>query len=159
MIFVTLGTFPTPFTRPLKALDELCQKNIIKEEVIVQSGYTEYESEHLKMLPFISPQEMEEYIKKARIVITHAGTGSLVQPVKMEKLVIAIPRLFEKNEHVDDHQLEIFNKFVESNYVYPWNKDDQLESILSEIENYKPSKFVSNKIQIIGYLENYIESL
>jgi UDP-N-acetylglucosamine transferase subunit ALG13 len=159
MIFVTLGTFPTPFTRPLKALDELCQTGIISEEVIVQSGYTQFKSDYLKMLPFISPQEMEDYIKEARIVITHAGTGSLVQPVKMEKLVIAIPRLFEKNEHVDDHQLEIFNKFVESNYVYPWNKDDRLETILSEIENYTPSKFVSNKIQIVDYLENYIEGL
>lgn len=159
MIYVTLGTFPTPFTRPLQALDELCKKGVITEKVIVQCGYTKFETHHLEMIPFVSPQEMEQYIEQARIVITHAGTGSLVQPVKMEKLVIAIPRLFEYHEHVDDHQLEIYTKFVESNYVYPWNKEDNLETILSEIENYKPSKFVSNKIKIIDNLEDYIEKL
>ena len=159
MIFVTLGTFPTPFTRPLIALDELCKKNIINENVIVQSGYTPFESNHLDMIPFVTPQEMHDYIEKSRLVITHAGTGSLVQPVKMGKLVIAIPRLFEKNEHVDDHQLEIFNKFVEFEYVYPWNAADDLEDILKKVKNFTPKKFVSTRKKILDYLELYIDSV
>ena len=159
MIFVTLGTFLSPFDRPLKQLNELCVKGIIKEEVIVQCGHTVLESDHMKLLPFITPSEMQDYIEKARIVITHAGTGSLVQPVKMSKKVIAIARLHELNEHVDDHQLDIFGKFVSYKYVYPWHRGDDLEKIMTEIETFVPEKFVSTRDKVIDYLENYIDGL
>lgn len=159
MIFVTLGTFLSPFSRPLLQLDDLCKKGIIKEEVIVQCGHTAIASDYLKLYPFLTPNEMQENIEKARIVITHAGTGSLVQPVKMGKKVIAIARLHELNEHVDDHQLDIFGKFVSYEYVYPWNRGDSLEKILSEIENFVPKKFVSTRAEVIDYLEDYIDGL
>ena len=159
MIFVTLGTFLSPFSRPLKQLHELCEKGIINEEVIVQCGHTIYESKHLTLFPFLAPKDMQEYIDKARIVITHAGTGSLVQPVKLSKKVIAIPRLFELDEHVDDHQLDIFGKFVEYKYVYPWNRGDDLEKIMNAIEDFVPEKFQSTRDEVIKYLEDYIDNL
>lgn len=159
MIFVTLGTFLAQFSRPLEQLDELCEKGVITEEVIVQSGHTKIESDHLKLVPFLTPQEMQAYIENARIVITHAGTGSLVQPVKMSKKVIAIARLHDLEEHVDDHQLDIFGKFVEYGYVYPWHRGDDLEVIMAEIENFEPNKFVSTKADVIEFLENYIDGL
>ncbi len=44
MILVLLGTQNNSFHRLLEKMDELINKGIINEKVIVQSGYTNYES-------------------------------------------------------------------------------------------------------------------
>ena len=43
MILVMLGTQNNSFERLLKKMDELIEKKVIDEKVIVQSGYTNYE--------------------------------------------------------------------------------------------------------------------
>ncbi len=101
MILVTLGTFPTEFPRPLIAIDALCRKGVIQEEVIVQCGHTSFDSPYLIMRPFIAPDELAELTKQARIIITHAGTGSLIKAIKLHKKIIAIARLSKNEEMVN----------------------------------------------------------
>ena len=43
MIFVTVGTHEQPFDRLIKCVDELKRDNKIKENVIIQTGYSNYE--------------------------------------------------------------------------------------------------------------------
>ena len=155
---MTLGTFPTEFTRPLIAIDKLCAEAYIKDEVIVQSGHTEFQSEYLQLKPFIAPDELDELTAKARLVITHAGTGSLIKAIKLKKKTIAIARLSKFNEMVDDHQIEILDEFVKLNYILPWNENDSLKSLLENIENFLPSNYISQKQKIIGFLRDYIDS-
>ncbi|WP_017259470.1 glycosyltransferase [Pedobacter arcticus] len=159
MILVLLGTFVTEFKRPLLEIDRLCREGIITEEVIVQSGHTVIDTKHLIMKPFISPKELDELHQNARIIITHAGTGSLIKAVGFHKKIIGVARLIKHGEHVDDHQLEILDKFVELGYVMPWHEQDKLESVLNKIDDFKPVPFVSNKPVIMNYLSDYIDSL
>ena len=159
MIIVLLGTFPTAFKRPLIEIEKLCKKGLITEEVIVQSGHTQFDSEYLKMRPFISPDELTELYKKARIVITQAGTGSLIKGMKLNKKIIAIPRLAKYGEVVDDHQEEILHEFTKQNYILPWTEDIALEEVLSKIDDFEPSPYISTKQNIIDHLEGYINSL
>ena len=159
MIIVLLGTFPTAFKRPLIEIERLCKKGLITEEVIVQSGHTQFDSEYLKMRPFISPDELTELYKQARVVITQAGTGSLIKGMKLNKKIIAIPRLAKYGEVVDDHQEEILHEFTKQNYILPWTEDIALEEVLSKIDDFKPSPYVSTKQNIIDHLEGYINSL
>ena len=49
MILITLGTQDKAFTRVLEKVDELIEKKIIKEEVIVQAGHTKYKSKNMKI--------------------------------------------------------------------------------------------------------------
>ncbi|CAN0409194.1 unnamed protein product, partial [Scytosiphon promiscuus] len=93
MIIVLLGTFPTAFERPLIEIDRLCREGKIKEKVIVQSGHTLFDSQYLVMRPFIPPDELTELYKEARVVITQAGTGSLIKGMKPYNKTISIPRL------------------------------------------------------------------
>lgn len=159
MILVLLGTFTIEFKRPLIEIERLCKEGKLKEQVIVQNGHTSFQSEYLDIRPFMAPHELEELYQQADIIITHAGTGSIVRGVKLGKKVIAIPRLSSKGEHVDDHQLEILKQFSDMGYVLPWNENDNLEILLERIEQFFPKKYVSNKITIINYLKDYIDSL
>ena len=159
MIIVLLGTFPTEFKRPLIEIDRLCKEGIITEQVIVQSGHTQFDSEYLEMRPFIAPDELTELYKKARVVITQAGTGSLIKGMKLDKKIIAIPRLAKYGEVVDDHQKEILQEFTKQNYILPWTEDISLENMLDKINDFEPSPYVSTKQNIIDHLEEYINSL
>ena len=127
--------------------------------MIVQSGHTQFDSEYLKMRPFISPDELTELYKQARVVITQAGTGSLIKGMKLNKKIIAIPRLAKYGEVVDDHQEEILHEFTKLNYILPWTEDIALEEVLNKIDDFEPSPYISTKQNIIDHLEGYINSL
>lgn len=103
MIFVTVGTHEQPFDRLLKAVDAYAAQT--DEQIIVQSGYTDYEMKHCtwsKLLPY---SDMIKNVEEARIVITHGGPSSFIMPLQVGKTPIVVPRQEKYGEHVNDHQL------------------------------------------------------
>lgn len=152
MTLVTLGTQHQEFTRLL----DYIEKSDLKGEIIVQAGYTKYESKRMKIFDFISYDEMEKYIDKSDLVITHAGTGSIVMPLKKDKKVIACARLSKFGEHVDDHQVELVDVFYSEGYILKIDEDTSLNEVLINIKNFKPKKFVSNTKKFIENLEQEI---
>ena len=111
MIFVTVGTHEQPFDRLLKCIDKMVEDGKIKEEVICQKGYTDYEPENYKAEKLIPFEQMQENIEKARIIITHGGPSSFVAPLAIGKIPIVVPRKKEFGEHVNNHQVD-FSKEV-----------------------------------------------
>ena len=152
MTLVTLGTQHQEFTRLL----DYIENSNLKGEIIVQAGYTKYESKRMKIFNFISYDEMEKYIDKCDLVITHAGTGSIVMPLKKGKKVIACARLSKFGEHVDDHQAELVDVFYSEGYILKVDEDTPLDEVLKNITDFKPKKFVSNTKKFIESLEKEI---
>ena len=132
MTLVTLGTQHQEFTRLL----DYIENSNLKGEIIVQAGYTKYESKRMKIFDFISYDEMEKYIDKSDLVITHAGTGSIVMPLKKDKKVIACARLSKFGEHVDDHQVELVDIFYSEGYILKIDEDTSLNEVLKNIKNF-----------------------
>ena len=159
MILVLLGTQNNSFHRLLEEIDKLIEKKIIKEEVIVQSGYTKYDSENMKVFSLIPKEELEELQEKSNYIITHGGVGSIVSSVKKGKKVIAIPRLHKYNEHVNDHQKQIIKAFSEKKYLIGIQNVDELPSALKEIEKFKPEKYKSDNKKILNIIENFIDNI
>ena len=61
MIFVSLGTMDMPFYRMAKTVDEWAATT--DEEVVVQTGYTDYEYKNIKkVFRFCTKDEMQGYI-------------------------------------------------------------------------------------------------
>ena len=110
----------------------------------------------MKIFDFISYDEMEKYIDKSDLVITHAGTGSIVMPLKKDKKVIACARLSKFGEHVDDHQVELVDVFYSEGYILKIDEDTSLNEVLKNIKDFKPKKFVSNTKKFIENLEQEI---
>lgn len=117
MIFVPLGTQAMDFTRCLKMLDEMILHYDIKEEVIVQMGNSNYQSDNFKIIPFLPEDEFKKYIADASVVISHAGSGALFNAIKNHKKIIAVARLKKYHEMVDDHQTELTHKLSEEGYI------------------------------------------
>lgn len=112
MIFVTVGTHEQPFDRLVEAIDKMREMEIITEEVIVQTGFSTYEPRFCKWSKLFKYQEMLDYVKDARIVITHGGPSSFIMPLQVGKVPVVVPRQKKFNEHVNDHQVE-FSRAVE----------------------------------------------
>jgi UDP-N-acetylglucosamine transferase subunit ALG13 len=153
MILVTLGTQKQAFTRLL----DYIEKSNITDEIIVQAGHTKYESKKMKLFSFIDYDEMAKYVDRADIVITHGGTGSVVEPLKKGKKVIAIARLSKYGEHVDDHQTELVSIFADEGYILELKDGDNLDELIEKAMNFVPKKYVSNTDQFIQKLKAEID--
>lgn len=106
MIFASLGTMDMPFVRMAKAVDEFAA--IAKEEVVVQTGFTEYPYLHAKAFDFCTKDEMQQYIAQADILILQGGWGAISEAMEQHKRIVAIPR-YNKTEHIHD-QFQLIRK-------------------------------------------------
>lgn len=113
MIFVTVGTHEQPFNRLVKAIDDLKKNEIIKEDVLIQTGFSTYEPKCCQWSKLIPYQQMVNNIEEAHIVITHGGPASFIMPLQMGKTPIVVPRQHQFDEHVNDHQLEFARNVAE----------------------------------------------
>lgn len=153
MILVTLGTQKQSFKRLLQYIED----SKIKDEIIVQAGYTKFDSKKMKLFDFIPYDEMSKYVDKCDLVITHAGTGSIIGPLKKDKKVIACARLSKYLEHVDDHQKQLTEVFKEAGYILELTENNSLDELYKEIKTFKPNKFTSNADNFIDKLKKEIK--
>ena len=76
MILVTLGTQDKKFTRLLSEIDNLKEKGIIKDEIVVQAGYSsDYKSKNMKILDLIPKDEFDKLIKDCDYLIAENAKG------------------------------------------------------------------------------------
>jgi UDP-N-acetylglucosamine transferase subunit ALG13 len=86
-------------------MDEIASR--IDEEVIMQIGATDYTPAHARYFRYIDDDAMVEFIQQARLVISHAGAGTLLTLSSVGRSAILVPRLKQYGEAIDDHQLEL----------------------------------------------------
>lgn len=157
MILVLLGTQNNSFHRLLEEIESCIKKKIIKEEVIVQAGNTKFKSENMKIFDLISAKKLKELEKEANFIITHGGVGSIVDCIKLNKKVIAVPRYHKYEEHVNDHQLQIIQTFDNQRFIKGITEVEDLGKAIQEIENFEPNKFEASKGRIIELISKFIE--
>ena len=158
MILVALGTQDKEFTRLLKKIDELIDRGIIKEEVVVQAGYTKYESKNMKIFDYVSGEEFNDLIDRANYVICHAGVGTIFDCMRHKKKIIAVTRLSEYKEHNNDHQIEIAKEFGRLNYIIPVYDVLKLEDAVKMIDTFKPDEYKSNNHNMVKLVEDFIDN-
>lgn len=158
MILVTLGTQDKNFHRLLDAVQKQIDNGNIKEEVIVQAGCTKYDSKNMKIFDLLDQEEFKKLISECDLLITHGGVGSILTGLKNNKKVIAAARLSKYKEHMNDHQLQIIEKFTKSGYILELKDFDKLDEVIEKSKKFKPKKYQSNTENMIKLIENYIDN-
>lgn len=162
MILVLLGTQNNSFHRLLEKIDELIEKKVIDERVLVQSGYTKYESKNMRIFDLIPQEELEMYQEKADLIITHGGVGSIISSIKKGKKVIAVPRLHQYQEHVNDHQKQIVESFDKKGYIMGIKGVEELEDAIIRIQTFTPVKYENKEqsnLKMLKIIEEFIENI
>lgn len=162
MIFVTVGTHEQNFNRLIKKIDNLREQNIIKDKVFIQTGYTDYEPKHCEFKNMITNDEMIDYTKKAKIVITHGGPGSIMLPFQYGKIPVVVPRQKDFDEHVDNHQVKFTNKLESENKVIAIYDINKLGEVINNYDSIVESfnkDYKSNTTLFVDKLENICNNL
>ena len=160
MILVLLGTQNNSFHRLLEKMDELIKKKVINEKVIVQAGYTKYESKNMIIFDLIPQEELERYQEKADLIITHGGVGSIISSIKKGKKVIDIPRIHKYQEHVNNHQVQIVESFNKKGYIIGTKGVEELEEAILKAHDFIPTPYVKKEnVKMLKIIEEFIEKI
>lgn len=157
MILVTLGTQDKSFLRLLEALEKQCESGLIQDEIIVQSGYTKFDSKHMKLIPYFSQDELDQYRQKAECIITHGGVGSILDGCRYGKKIIGVARLKAFKEHINDHQIEICEQFSKDGYIlYAENLED-IHRLIEQSKSFEPKKYIFDNKKLIMHIKSVID--
>ncbi|MDD4523903.1 MAG: glycosyltransferase [Methanosarcina sp.] len=152
---MTVGNHNQGFDRLIKKMDEIAGKT--DEQVIMQIGYTTYKPVNAEYFSFLeSFEEILRLNREARVVVSHAGAGSIVTALKEKTPVIVVPRLKKYDEHMNDHQLEIAKAMSENKNVTVVYDVETLDDCLKSDFNFV-EEFVDDKLAT--QLKKYILSL
>lgn len=128
MILVTVGNHNQGFDRLVKKMDEIALK--IDEKIIIQIGDTKYKPLNADYFTFDSYENMKKLNGEARVVVSHAGVGSIITALEQGTPIIIVPRLKKFNEVLDDHQMEIAEAISGNKNVKVIYDVNDLEKIL-----------------------------
>jgi UDP-N-acetylglucosamine transferase subunit ALG13 len=105
VIFLTVGT-QLPFDRLVRAVDEWAgargRRDIFGQ--IADPGPEGYRPRHFPFTDHITPDEFQQRYRDARLIVAHAGMGSLITAMTFGKPILVMPRRGHLNEHRNDHQ-------------------------------------------------------
>lgn len=159
MIFVTVGTQKFPFDRLLIELDRLIQLQLLTDEVVAQRGYCSYIPKNYHSFDFVSSDEIAKYYDQSSVLITHSGTSSIIEGLKRRKKVITVPRQRKYGEHVDNHQLEITNLFVQQNLVAAVIEMSELGTTLQSINKLTFQSYSFGSQQLVQSVTQYLSEI
>jgi UDP-N-acetylglucosamine transferase subunit ALG13 len=104
VIFVTVGS-NFPFDRLVRAVDAWAEGR--GEDVLAQTGAGGgYAPRNLRSVARLDRAAFDATVAGARLVIAHAGVGSVVTAARFGRPVVAMPRRRHLGEHTSDHQVE-----------------------------------------------------
>jgi len=157
MILVTLGTQDKSFQRLLVTLEQQIEDGLIDEEIIVQSGYTKFNSKFMKLIPYLSQDQLDQYRKDASLIITHGGVGSILDGCKNDKRIIGVARLKKYKEHINDHQVEICERFSKDGYILFARELNEIPELIKKSYTFKPKKYIFDNKDLIMHIKSVID--
>jgi len=162
MIFVTVGNDFRPFDRLLRQMDEIAP--LLPCEVLVQKGHSSYHPKNTNYFDFVPGNAFIEYLRKAEIVVSHAGIGTIILCKKEGIPILILPRRKKYGEHMNDHQLEIAKVLSEreGDPVYVADEESQLEEkILKALKERRRHSPVENpgKLNLIRTIREFINRI
>ncbi|MFC2175104.1 PssE/Cps14G family polysaccharide biosynthesis glycosyltransferase [archaeon] len=147
MIFVTVGT--TEFDGLVKKIDELVGKGAIKDEVVAQIGRGKYEPKNIDWFRF--EPSLDSYFRKAGVVVTHEGAGTLLELVRMGKRAVAV----ENPDTVTNP--DILDKFSGEGYVLKCDKVGAVGEYIKKAKKKKFSKYKKPQCSIAKEIEVFLK--
>jgi UDP-N-acetylglucosamine--N-acetylmuramyl-(pentapeptide) pyrophosphoryl-undecaprenol N-acetylglucosamine transferase len=108
-VVVTLGSNSYGF-RPL--VEGLLRVLPAGADVLWQTGETDVSGLGIDAVKLLPSGDLLNAMHKADLVVAHAGVGSALAAMQAGHAPLLVPRRSHRNEHVDDHQVQIARHLV-----------------------------------------------
>lgn len=112
---VTVGNAPRPFTRLLDLV--IASADELPKPIVVQHGPARFDDKRCEAVEKLVATEYRRRLEASSLVICHAGQGALLEAAALGKPIVTLPRLARLGEHIDDHQIEFAEYFVERGWA------------------------------------------
>lgn len=157
MILVSVGT-QLPFDRLIRAIDDIAPK--LDEEIVAQIGVTAYRPSNVTFHKTLAPIAYEDLVKQARVLVSHAGIGTILGAQKHEKPIVIFPRQAQFGEHRNDHQLATCRQLRHYKGVYVAETEAMLLETLQrgDLEPLTSSSAPARRDGLIRFLRDFIDA-
>lgn len=126
MILVTVGTNEQPFDRLVRAAAAIGGS----ERLLVQYGSSQVARGRGEWVDFLPFDVLAEHTREARVVVCHAGVGSIMLARRYGHRSIVVPRRRHHGEAVDDHQLFLARRLHDAGLVTLLEDVDDLAEVV-----------------------------
>lgn len=157
MIFVTVGT-QLPFERLVGAVDAWAATCTPRPNVLAQVGGGRTDYPYLRCVRSLDGKSYAEAISSARLMLAHAGTGSILTALDSGVPVILMPRDHRLGEHRDDHQFQTARQLERMGLLkVAWNEADLPTLIERELQRAtRRARSQPRGAELLGYLRGYL---
>lgn len=160
LIFLTVGTHE-PFDRLVRCVDDWCSERGRDDEVFGQiTKRADYHPTHFKAVPWLNPAEYQKQFREADFIVSHAGMGSILTALSMQKPIVILPRRGHLHETRNDHQFATTQRFQSRPGIFVAQEEVELPEILHRLADgnvtagQKISPFADE--QLIDAVRNFI---
>ena len=123
MIFVTVGD-SMPFDRLVKTVD-VWARSRQRQDVFAQIGKEGTAPSFIAWTRRLDPAEFQQRINSSRVIVAHAGMGTILSALSCAKPLLVFPRHGDLMETRNDHQIATARRFA---------KAGQLTAAMTEVE-------------------------
>lgn len=146
-VVVMLGTERFPFTRALKAVEAALPADF---EVLWQVGHTPPSDLPGRVRAWIPNEQLEAAVRQADLIITHAGVGSVMMALRAGRHPLIIPRLADRGEHVDDHQVDLATHLEARKLATVASPAADLAALLARCANRETVRVPGPMLRLVG---------
>lgn len=136
MIFVTVGT-DKPFDRMMKVVDRWAGETG-RKDVFAQIGEGGWEPRHVPYVNFLEPVEFKDRFARARLIIGHAGMGTILSALLHGKPILVMPKLARLGEHRNEHQTATAKRMMELGNVNVAFDEAEMLAKLEAVDHLTP---------------------
>ena len=140
MIFVTVGT-DQPFDRMMKVVDAWVAERA-RNDVFAQIGEGGWEPKSIPFSHFLSPPEFKQRFAQARVIIAHAGMGTILSALSHGKPILVMPKLASLGEHRNEHQLATARRMMSLGHVTVAFNEVELREKLDKLDSLIPANII-----------------
>lgn len=130
MIFVTIGSM-MPFDRMIRAVDEAVPA-WPGETFRAQVGEGAYAPVNMTFDRFLSAKAFGEVVRECKLIVAHAGMGSLITAAEAGKPIVVMPRRLAYDEINTDHQVGTIERLGRRLGVYVAMDESELAAQIAK---------------------------
>lgn len=140
MIFVTVGS-DLPFDRLVRVVDEWAY-DTGRDDVFAQIGETDWRPAHVAWTEFLQPPEFARRFAEAKVVVAHAGMGTILSALQWQKPVLVMPRRATLGEVRNEHQFATARHLAAMGKINVAMDEMELRGKLSGLDQLQPGDMI-----------------
>lgn len=126
-----------PFDRLIRVVDQWAGgENVL--EIFAQIGESDYRPKNFEFTRLLTRNDFDARLNQSSSIVSHAGTGTIIQALSKQKPLLVFPRLQRFAETRNDHQVGTAQHFASKGQLLAAFDETQLAACLQRFQAFHP---------------------